>query len=452
MSPLQRIFWLVVLAFHATAAAAWLWFSPGGFPVWHLHFWSNPVVPLIVLAVVALAFGAARRGKVGVLGAALVAFPACWLGAAVVGRIVFPVTLAWLFLPPLAGALVMAGAWVLTARRMGSVRRGAVLVVALFGALFGASLPLSQKAPEADTRPLNPPGVTAFSDSGVREQSFDGRLSPRLFVLSGDGSLSLKAGRLTVSVEPLMRFLSRSPDGCWTILPPASALATGPELRLLSSRRDAKGVFLQYRADYDATLQVEPDQEPGPIRLEALARLSRPIDSHLNAFCDLGVRGHRRLSLEFSPCKGTPVEVLAADYPIGRPLRAAYLDASGEFRVVEAATGEKGPFQVLAKGPLKRGEPLGITLHDEGVAVAKVVLEDWSAQAGTALSPTAGHGLPVNAIEFSLEGDSPSSPAAIYTTLAGTSVGRGLDSVGHRAGIYRNRMTIEVIDESHVAK
>ena len=451
MPPLQRIFWLVVLAFHAMAAAGWLWFSPGGFPLWHSHFWSNRVVPVIVLALVTVAFIAARRGNLGFFHAMMAAFPACWFAAAVVGRIVFPFTLAWLFVVPLAGSLVMAAALAFRLRVLGRGTLGLALVVALLGAGFGASLPLSQRPPEADTRPLNPSGLDVFSSTGVTDRSFVGRLSARVSVLSGDGSLSVKAGRLTLSVQPVLRFLSRSPDGCWTILLPASA-QEGPELRLKSSRRDTKGMFLQYRADYEATLQVDPDSGSGPIRLESFARLSRPIDSHLNAFCDIDVSGHQRLFLEFSPCPGSLVEVRAADYPIGRPLRAACVDASGEFRIVEASTGEKGPFNVLAKGRLRRGEPLGITLHNEDVAVAKVVLEDWSAQAGTALSPTAGWGFPVNAIEFSLAGDAPNSPAVIYTTLAGTSVGRGGDSVGHGAGVYRNRMTIEILDGSRSPK
>mgnify|MGYP001603175836 CR=1 FL=1 len=38
--------------------------------------------------------------------------------------------------------------------------------------------------------------------------------------------------------------------------------------------------------------------------------------------------------------------------------------------------------------------------------------------------------------EFSLADTASTSPAAIYVTLAGTSVGRGWDSVGHAAGTY----------------
>jgi hypothetical protein len=155
------------------------------------------------------------------------------------------------------------------------------------------------------------------------------------------------------------------------------------------------------------------------------------------------VRGHERLGVAFSPCPEVVVEVKPADYPTGRPMRLAYLGADGSFRVVEATTGEKGPFRTLATGPLRRGEPLGVTLYDGETPAAKIVLEDWSAQAATQLSPTAGWGLPVNAIEFVREGDAPGSLAVFYVTLAGTSVGRGWDSVGHGEGMYRNRIRIE---------
>ena len=51
-----------------------------------------------------------------------------------------------------------------------------------------------------------------------------------------------------------------------------------------------------------------------------------------------------------------------------------------------------GPFRLLANQRLLfEGDRPACRLH----------FDDWSAQAGTALSPTAGYGLPVNAIEFS---------------------------------------------------
>jgi hypothetical protein len=157
------------------------------------------------------------------------------------------------------------------------------------------------------------------------------------------------------------------------------------------------------------------------------------------------VRGHRRLELEFSPCTGVPIEVRKFDHPFGRPARFAFVDQSRTFRVVEATSGEKGPFRALASGRLGPEEPLIVGLRDNGRLVGRISLLDWSGQADTTISPTAGWGVPVNAIEFSLADDQPSSPASIFVTLAGTSVGRGWDCVGHKPGIYRNRILIEAI-------
>lgn len=434
-----RLFWLLVLSLHAAGAAACLYLTPGGFPAWHPRFWSNRVAPLIVLTAVVVAVVAARRGRVAWIVATFGAFAAAWASAAVAARIAFPITMGRLFLIPLAGAAILAAATVLTSRRMGPTSRVHILALSTIAALIGAPLPFTLKAPAPDTRPLNPP-VPVVRPPAADVQD-GGRLAANVLVHPGDGSLTVTSGRLRLSIQPLLRFISRSPDGCWTILAPRD----GPEPRLRSSSRDGSRFRLAYRADDDLTLLVDPGAGPDPLRLEATARLPRPVDSHLNSFCDIDVAGHRRLSVSFSPCPETTVEVGPADYPSGRPLRLAYLDADGRFHVVEASSGEKGPFRELASGPLERGQPLAITLHDEGVPRARITLDDWSAQAGTSPSPTAGWGLPVNAIEFFLVGDDPTSPAAIYTTLAGTSVGRGWDSVGHRAGVYRNRMSVQAI-------
>jgi hypothetical protein len=89
-----------------------------------------------------------------------------------------------------------------------------------------------------------------------------------------------------------------------------------------------------------------------------------------------------------------------------------------------------------------------LTLLDEGEPVCRITLDDWPPQAGRSLSPTAGWGLPVNAIEFSQLGDgSGGGPISIWVALSATSVGRGWDSAGHAAGTYRNRMRIEWVDD-----
>ena len=81
-------------------------------------------------------------------------------------------------------------------------------------------------------------------------------------------------------------------------------------------------------------------------------------------------------------------------------------------------------------------------------AVWRIDLKDWAKQASHQLSPTAGWGLPENAIEFFLSYNyrEAKNVGMIFFTLAGTSVGRGRDSVGHGAGIYRNSMIIETLE------
>jgi hypothetical protein len=190
------------------------------------------------------------------------------------------------------------------------------------------------------------------------------------------------------------------------------------------------------------------DEHRESLVIEAGSRLSEPIYSHLNTYTLVLVVGHSRLFLAFSPCPNERVEVFPADYPIGRPARAAYLGADQVFRVIEASSAEKGPFRELAHGPLRRGEPLAVELYDGERRAGRITWLDWSAQVDTGLSPTAGWGLPTNAVEFRLEGDQPDDVAAIYLTLAGTSWGRGWDSVGHGPGTYLNRMRVDGV-ESH---
>jgi len=110
---------------------------------------------------------------------------------------------------------------------------------------------------------------------------------------------------------------------------------------------------------------------------------------------------------------------------------------------VQASNAEKGPFTELCSGPLTRTDPLAITIYDEAQAVCRLTMLDFAAQASIALSPTAGWGVPCNAIEFHLLGNQADDYAFIYVTLAATSVGRGWDSVGHAAGVYNNRLQFE---------
>lgn len=447
VARLWRLFWLLVLVGHALAAAFWWWLEPGGFGFVHPRFWVNRVAPVGGLCLTIAALAALRIQSTAALRRLLPLWPAAWAAAAVAGRLFFPVSLARFWLLPLGISAVMALAairpWCRGERLPGALE----LASTLFACSIAVGLVWAQCPPPSATRPLNVPKVEIDPEkTSARSAPFGGIiLDSKTMVQASDGSITARMGTLSIAVQPLLTILNGSVDGCWTIFAKPEDRA-GPEPRLLAAFRDGErscAMRYDFPRQGSATLHVKAEPATGAVAIEATSRLDRLMFSHLNSFCDFEVRGHRRLSLEFSPCPGNPIEVRSFDYPFGRPSRFAFLDAQQMFRVVEATSGEKGPFRTLAAGPLGRAQELAITLLDEGRAVARIVLADWAAQVDTTLSPTAGWGVPVNAIEFSLLGDGPRSPASLFVTLAGTSVGRGWDCVGHRAGTYRNRMRLE---------
>ena len=432
----SRLLWLFVLVGHAIGAVGWMWLMPHGFPVAHRRFWANEVVPAALLLAVAVALWSARWERFAVVRVTLLALAVMWGAAAVSGQVIFPIStqLRWLAPLGLAAAICIAA----FGPRLRDVRWPKVanpMAVSL-GAWFGAALPWLQRAPDPSTRPLNVnaawPDVAPTSAPSEHPRT---RRSGIALLQPNDGQLTIASGPYVLYVQPLLSFVSRSPDRCWTSLAPRD-LRLGPRRRLM-----ADDGTLHYEDDGRSMLSVEGDDRR--VTIDARSDLPQPVFSHLNSFCELQVAGHRNLAVSFSPCPDARIDVLPSDYPIGRPTRCAYLGADGVFRVVEATSGEKGPFRELAKGPLARTDPLTITLHDDGWPFCTITLDDFAAQASTDLSPTAGWGLPMNAIEFSLSGERATSPASIFVTLAGTSVGRGWDSVGHAAGTYRNRVTIE---------
>ena len=81
-------------------------------------------------------------------------------------------------------------------------------------------------------------------------------------------------------------------------------------------------------------------------------------------------------------------------------------------------------------------------IYDKSQKIYSLDISDWAAQLSYDRSPTAGWGVPVNAIEFTRTGRADNSSVMIWLTLSGTGVGRGFQAVGHKAGCYRNNMTI----------
>jgi hypothetical protein len=439
MSALARTFLACIFTAHLVLAAAWWWLMPGGFPVAHVRFWSNQVLPLVVVAVAGAYVWARYRNHAGAQRTLALSVAAFWFAAGVSSRVIFPITMEVLWLAPLLGAMYVA----LVAIR--PLRFDATAIVACtFATLLGVFVPLTQRGADPSTRPLNinfePVEAAGDLSAGVIRVNESVRVQPN------GGVVAVACGAVQLDVEPLLTFISRSPDRCWTLLA-SPRDRVGPPRRLIADESTGEKVVLRFADDGQSRLMVSRTPDPRITEIEATSRLDSPFYSHLNSYCTITSIGHKRLELAFSPCPDVRVEVTPFDYPFGRPVRFAYLDSSETFRVVEARSAEKGPFRTLASGKLKRGEPLTITLLDQGEPVARVTLDDWSVQLSTALSPTAGWGVPQNAITFILSGSSATSPAMLSVELAGTGIGRGYDSVGHAAGVYRNRMCVERLDE-----
>jgi hypothetical protein len=307
---------------------------------------------------------------------------AAWFGGALGAGFFFPLSIGWLAVL----IAVLAAAMFLVARPAKWIRLAPCIVV-------GAAVPWLERAEDAETRPLG-----ALAPAGTLPGS----------------AVQVSCGTLDLRVDPILRFQSTSPDRCWSLFNRVTDSPAG----VLRISRDA-----------------------GEVQLEAFTTLTHDVYAHLNHFARLDISGQRDLRVDFSAVPGFITRVEASDYPVGRPMRFAYLGEDHALHVVEATSAEKGPFHQLAKGQLD-GDALELTLYDGDEPQCTVALETFGAQASVALSPTAGWGAPVNAIELIRDDPDPRASAAIVVSLAATSVGRGWDTVGHRAGTYLNRMRI----------
>ncbi len=433
LEPPLRALWLVLLASHGALAWFWSRAAPRAFPTDHLKFWANEVLPVALFIPCVVGTWAALVGRRHLLLICAAGVGPLWLAAALAGRLLFPVSLSLLFLLPLALGALATLAWL--AAHAGEARFTwpwtiAFCLAAASGAALGILFAFAQRAPLPQTRPLSAPmpsiPLTPQPPASVAVRG------ARLDVWRA--SLSLPCGGRQLEIEPLLRFYGRSSDRFWVRGP-----RQRPDLVPVAARRLGEAWQVKYSGTIERFLSVAP-QSRGFL-VEGWARLETPLYSHLNAFATLRLRGASHPSLLFSAAPERPIDVLFAEYPIGAPQRQAWLEPTGTFRVTQASAAEKGPFRTLAEGPLARDAPLAITLLDAQTPLCRVILEDWPRQLSVDLSPTGGWGAPVNAVEFSLV----SGDVMISFTLAGTSVGRGIDSTGHAAGVYRNRLRVEPI-------
>jgi len=422
-----RAVWRLLTGVLPISIAGW-WLLPHGFPLTHPRFWTNQVLPWAIALAALLGLALARRRPAVGLGVGVI-LGGLGLGASVGAVAWFPLG-GQVMAPP----LVVPGIYfaVVAAKRL-ERRRWAPLLVA--GLCVGALLPGSQLAPPSTTHPVSAQAPATPTSAPAAAAPLN--LGDHVTASRTEGWLQVTApDRPLLRLNPMLRFRDRSPERGWTNL--TERRGRPPAWEQIGERASPKQISLAWTGE-TGQRWLELALEPAGVSLTAWGELPEPLYSHLNAFSELSLQGPGPFALSFSPCPQAEVEVRPADYPTGRPTRLACLTPEGTFRILEASSGEKGPFRELASGPLARGAPLSLTVSHQGQPMWRVTWEDWSAQCSTDLSPTAGWGLPQNALEFRLtEGG-----MVLWCTLAGTSIGRGWDSVGHDAGVYRNRVRVE---------
>lgn len=400
VDPTPRVGAVIVAGVHLVGACAWWSALAGGFPLLHRMSVANRGIPLVIGLVALGSLVAARRAPRWTRRGALV-LAGLWFGIAGCGAALFRDSNAWVW-------AACAGVGVVGVLLAGW-RRIAIGSLAV-GVGVGVAAVAVQRAAPAATRPL---GTGPEVDVPVGPCDWDGTLA-----------LDLRAG-VQVHVNPLLVFESVSQDRFWTVF---AGRWWGAPVRCEGEA--VLGGVRRGRFVGEGRMVLAAQEVDGELRLDAGVELAAEVYSHLNHFLEMTVTADE-VSLAFAGC--------AAVVP-SRPDEAsvfAYVEAGGELVVARASSREKGPFAELCRTKLKDGL-VAVRVHVRGEAVAEVELRDWAAQVDTTPSPTAGWGVPGNAIEFW------SVPGAMYlvATLAGTSVGRGFHSVGHAAGRYRNRVVV----------
>lgn len=431
-----------MLALHAALAGTAFRLLPHGFPFLHPRTVLGTLAPWTMIAgsfaVGGLLWLAPRTGA-----RCLPVIPAFWSSTALGLIVVFPET-GWAVARPMGfAALVLALLAGFTCRGQ---RALALLPAVLVGVLFGQVTVHCERPAPAKTRPLHrPPPQRPAEPAEAASPRME--LAADLVVDGTEAQVTWRGRRATVSLSPVLTFDRTSPDGFWSLFaplaprtPPSTATTAQDELRL-------------WNPDGTLRLQVTrgnglPGEGTREVHLEASTVLVRQVYSHLNSFTTVTVSGHRRLGLRFSHCPSVTIPVTLADYPTGAPARFAYVDADG-LHVVEASDAEKGPFKTLAQGGVSRDDTLAIDLVELGESagpIARLEFRDFLSQLSTALSPTAGYGVPENAIQFGLASSDPNSQAHLVLTLAASGIGRGWDSVAHAAGTYQNRVVLRSLE------
>lgn len=434
--------WQLIFAWHLAAAIAWWWVMPGGFPWQNVRTWSNGVLPWVIVAGAAAGFRGLVRRRAEPTASLIAAVPILWAAVVATACVLYPVS-ARRFGPPGVGivAVLAAAWWFLSpmAERGARSQRWTWLVAAALGAFYAWSI---RSDPPA-THPLDvlPPDFTHIAGGDAEVDAL--LRGGYVHLVPGTGEVVYAAEGVMIHVQPLLTFESRSPDRCWTVYAPPND-RSGPPRQFVGRRSIDDVALLRYLDDGAHIIRVRSRREAKLCEIEGYSSYPRDVYSDRNYFCRVRLLSRHALRLTFSPCPHTPVAARRFADPTTAPAQFGYLRDDGAFVLVEAHRGETGPYQTLAEGPLGRDGALRVMIEYDGLPAATLIFDDWAAQASTALSPTAGWGVPQNAVEFQRSEGDGEAIVEFWLTLAGSSIGRGFDSVGHKAGTYRNRMRIEV--------
>ena len=259
-SPRWRFCWLTVVVASVLFWAAWWFLMPGGFEINHPRFWANAVAPIAGLGVSLAALAALRAESRRALRWLLLVWPAAAFGAAVMGRLLFPVTLSFLWLIPMVASLAMGFALAPLWGGAGWRTLAGGMCLGIFVAFAATALVWTQYPPTPRTRPSSDTLTPIAPDPTPKTPDFHPgviRLGRTTTVHATGASLNVRLSPLSISVNPLLTFLNGSKDGCWSVFARAvDRIGPEPHLR-----------FSELVGDHSCALAYDfPGQGPATVR------------------------------------------------------------------------------------------------------------------------------------------------------------------------------------------
>ncbi|HVK65284.1 MAG TPA: hypothetical protein VM694_12460 [Polyangium sp.] len=394
---------------HAAGGLAYALSQPRGFSVPSAAFFEHQVLgPLVVVLALVLGFAlVTRREKLVAAGtAALAGF---WFVVAGFGLFTGTTSYARLLVFPFAAAFLLAA----LAHRM---HRHAVVVVipALAGALVGAGVWASARAPRASTFPSKntaTSGTVPEGDPALRKGEFRVRVEGT--------SVVVEAGIHQAQIVPSFDYDAVA-DGCGlTVLDHRAARL--PPFR--AGREGDRIVFAGENADFEVFGEVEI-LDASTARIEVSTTVRRELCAHLGSM----------VSMRLSQLRGSgdgmqnpTASINGFPWPSGDAGEPAHFVAfrGDELGFHRAASDEKGPFTAIGK-------------IDEPVITTggfRIRVPSWKEQASREPSPTAGWGISQGSIEH--------YGAWFFWHIAATSIGRGWHTVRTTPGTYVTTILLE---------